>query len=273
MRLLNTETYEVKSNNSGVHNEQYGILSHRWLGDEEITYQQLPNYTAELRSGERPLKLPQGLRWLWMDTCCIDKTDARDYAEAINAMYSWYRDAALCITYVSDVGIRKDHRSRDPEVFRRADGKFSEWFSRGWTLQELLAPWSLEFYDMDWNYMGTKRELATALATITGIDSGYHTGEKHINEACIAVKMSWMSHRETTYPEDMAYSMIGIFNIAMPVVYGEGGPRAFRRLQEILLSSHIMDESLFAWTMPDANAGRKCEAPIRRMQENLVRSN
>ncbi|KAI0468712.1 hypothetical protein F4859DRAFT_200300 [Xylaria cf. heliscus] len=275
MRLLNTATFELENRPQGaIHPEAYAILSHRWLGDQEIKFQELGNYTTELRSGTRPLSLPQvdkirgacdvarskGLKWLWMDTCCIDKTDTREYAEAINSMFGWYRNARVCITYLSDVKIRGSNPTTGPEIFKSVNGNpASQWFSRGWTLQELLAPPELEFYDMDWNYMGTKRQLAGALAEVTGIDARYHTGERLLGEACIAVKMSWMSRRQTTYPEDMAYSMIGIFNINMPFVYGESGPRAFRRLQEILLGSPFMDESLFAWKMPDPDAGKKCE--------------
>ncbi|KAI1746644.1 hypothetical protein F4782DRAFT_523893 [Xylaria castorea] len=278
MRLLNTATFELKNSpKGGIHQEPYAILSHRWLGDEEIKFQELENYTAELRSGTRPLRLPQvdkirgacdiarskGLDWLWMDTCCIDKTDTREYAEAINSMFSWYRNARVCITYLSDVRVHGSNPAISSDYFKRVDGGLSEWFSRGWTLQELLAPPELEFYDRNWNHMGTKRQLAGVLAEVTGIDAQFHTGHKHLSEACIAVKMSWMSRRQTTYPEDMAYSMIGIFNINMPVVYGETGPRAYRRLQEILLASPFMDESLFAWKMPDDDAGKKCDVLLK----------
>ncbi|KAI0858863.1 heterokaryon incompatibility protein-domain-containing protein, partial [Xylaria cubensis] len=278
MRLLNTTTFELENRSkSGIHPEPYAILSHRWLGDEEIKFQELGNYTAELRSGTRPLRLLQvdkirgacdiargkNLKWLWMDTCCIDKTDQREYAEAINSMFGWYRDAKLCITYLSDVRVHGGNPTRSSDYFKRMSGDLpSEWFSRGWTLQELLAPRNLEFYDMNWNYMGTKEQLAGVLAEITGIDAQFHSGGKDLSEASIAAKMSWMSKRQTTFPEDRAYSMIGIFNINMPLVYGETGPRAFRRLQELLLASPFMDESLFAWKMPDDDAGKECDVML-----------
>ncbi|KAI0143660.1 hypothetical protein GGR57DRAFT_483674 [Xylariaceae sp. FL1272] len=270
MRLLNTTTFQVE--NSGPRPDASAILSHRWLGDE-IKLQEIHQYENELRSGRRPLSSPQvdkirgacqiarskGFKSLWMDTCCIDKTDAREYAEAINSMFAWYRESKLCITYLSDVRKPESGFTNGPDAFKSVTRKGpSLWFSRGWTLQELLAPRELEFYDMDWNYIGNKRQLAGAIAEITGIDARFLTGERHIAEACIAVKMSWMARRQTTFPEDMAYSMIGIFNINMPFVYGETGPRAFRRLQETLLASPFMDESLFAWKMPDLNAGRRC---------------
>ncbi|KAI0973615.1 HET-domain-containing protein [Xylaria arbuscula] len=222
MRLLNTSTFEVKYlSQSRVQSEGYAILSHRWLSDgEEITFQDIHKYTKTLKSHTRPFILPQldkirgacdvardkGLRWLWMDTCCIEKNDTREYAEAINSMFRWYRDAKLCITYLSDV-------------------------------QDTNRP--------------------------------FLTGQKRLYDACIAVKMSWMSGRRTTYPEDMTYSMIGIFNITMPFVYGESGPRAFRRLQEILLASPFMDESLFAWKMViEPNAGGSSAIPMESEWES-----
>ncbi|KAI1323162.1 HET-domain-containing protein [Xylariaceae sp. FL0255] len=269
MRLLNTWTFEVEYiPESRIQLEPYAILSHRWLGDdEEIKFQDIHKYSYALQSGERPFVLPQldkirgacdvargkALRWLWMDTCCIDKTDTREYAEAINSMFRWYRDAKLCITYLSDVQNKYRRSSLGRDIFRGSPGqrdRVSTWFSRGWTLQELLAPSELEFYDMDWNFIGTKRELASAIAEVTSISPPILTGQIPLSNASIAQKMSWMSGRQTTHPEDMAYSMIGIFNITMPFIYGESGARAFRRLQEILLASPSMDESLFAWRMP-----------------------
>ncbi|KAI1129780.1 hypothetical protein F5Y10DRAFT_237629 [Nemania abortiva] len=274
MRLLDTTTFEVVTRQQGGIQEPYAILSHRWLDGGEIKFEDFGKHTAELKSGTNPSSSPQldkirgacevargkNLRWLWMDTCCIDKRDTREYAEAINSMFSWYRSAKLCIAYLSDVIKQDGNPTAGPEMFKSTERNGpSIWFSRGWTLQELLAPSELEFFDMNWKSMGTKRNLARVLAEVTGIDAQYHTGDKHLSEACVAVKMSWMSGRTTTCPEDMAYSMIGIFNINMTPVYGESGPRAFRRLQEIILTSQSMDESLFAWKMPDANAGAKCD--------------
>ncbi|TRX89117.1 hypothetical protein FHL15_010034 [Xylaria flabelliformis] len=279
MRFLNTTTFELENRpQGGVHWDVYAVLSHRWL-DEEVLFQNLGNYTIELRSGTR--SLPQvekirgacavaqakGIKWLWMDTCCIDKTDSREYFEAINSMFSWYRNAKLCITYLYDVR-RQDGQSAatGKETFRSVEGDSNEkgyspanWFSRGWTFQELLAPREMEIYDMNWQYIGTKRQFAGALSDITRIDTRYITGEKDLSEAPIAMRMSWLYQRITTYPEDMAYCTLGIFNVNMPLVYGEGAPRAFRRLQETILGNPFMEESLFAWKMPDIRGGQECD--------------
>lgn len=267
--------------------EGYAILSHRWVG-QEIIFDDIAQYAPSLRdAGEQRMKSPQldkirgacaiarkqGLRWMWIDNCCINKSSATEEAESINSMFKWYRDARVCITYLSDVrsgvspnppayhqtvaepGIKKDPPSLSDRVFQRfnRDDEPSEWFSRGWTLQELLAPRDMDFYDADWRFIGTKASLAAQISHISGIDAAYLTGARHFRKACIATKMSWAAGRTTTRVEDMAYSLFGLFGITMTPQYGEG-PRAFMRLQQELLAT-TEDESLFAWRMPNPAAG------------------
>ncbi|KAI0532308.1 hypothetical protein GGR58DRAFT_517836 [Xylaria digitata] len=241
MRLLDTTSFELHNGEQGIFRQEgYAILSHRWVG-QEITFDELKNHISELRTGTRPLSSPQvnkirgacetarnqGIKWMWIDTCCINKNSATEESESINSMF---RDAGTPIT--------------SSKFFKRMDSEeLSEWFSRGWTLQELLAPQDMQFYDMNWTYIGTKREMADTLA-------------RHFREACIAVKMSWMAQRTTTREEDMAYSMVRLFGVTMTPQYGEGRG-AFMRLQEILLSTYLFDESLFAWKMPEPNSGQE----------------
>ncbi|KAI0199904.1 heterokaryon incompatibility protein-domain-containing protein [Astrocystis sublimbata] len=266
MRFLDTTTLKLHNGKQGG---SYAILSHRWLRDnsEEVSFEDLKNCTsldqidAARKNGLDKIRRACAVakenkyEWLWVDTCCIDKGNTQEYSEAINSMFAWYRQAGLCIAYLSDV-----EKGSPLGVFSSIEDSrpTSNWFTRGWTLQELLAPQNLEFFDRNWKPLGKKKELADAVAEVSGIDAEYHTGEKKLNEACIAVKMSWLSRRETTYEEDRAYCMIGLFNISMPFVYGERGPRAFRRLQEIILTSPSMDESIFAWEMPTIDAGKRC---------------
>lgn len=260
MRLLDTATFEMVSGEQSTFKEEgYAILSHRWVG-REITFEQVQTLASQLNSeamqptaqlakirGACDRAREQGLRWIWIDSCCINKASTVEEAEAINSMFRWYRDATLCITYLGDV--RYSAGSPKDEMFRSVEGRGpSVWFSRGWTLQELLAPRAMQFYDMDWRSMGTKAELADILAYITRIDVSYLTGEKHFGTACIASKMSWLASRTTARVEDMAYSMLGIFNVIMTPQYGEG-TGAFMRLQHLLLST-LTDESLFAWKLP-----------------------
>lgn len=194
-------------------------------------------------------------------------------------MFKWYRDARVCITYLSDVdsgfssglpgyqvtdpGQEESTKVTAPpdgpkatNIFQSTNGDMpSQWFSRGWTLQELLAPRDMYFYDVNWEYLGTKTLLAQEIERITGIDAEYLTGAKNFRKACIATRMSWMAGRTTTRVEDTTYSMLGLFDVTMTVQYGEG-QRAFMRLQQELLSA-ALDESIFAWRMPEPSAGEK----------------
>ncbi|KAH8755622.1 hypothetical protein F5882DRAFT_482080 [Hyaloscypha sp. PMI_1271] len=183
------------------------------------------------------------LEWAWVDSCCIDKTSSAELSEAINSMFRWYRDAEVCYAYLSDVW-----GPLEPGLMMMGDFRSSKWFTRGWTLQELLAPDELKFFNKDWGEIGTKESLREALCQVTGI--------KHLfnfEDASVAQKMSWAAKRVTTRLEDQAYCLLGIFGVNMPPLYGEG-PGAFLRLQlEIMRISN--DESLFAWEDDSIESG------------------
>lgn len=189
------------------------------------------------------LAVASSLDWLWVDTVCIDKTNSVELYEAINSMYTWYQDSAVCYAFLNDVS---DMDTTDPEFERQITE--SKWFTRGWTLQELIAPKQLDFYSKNWNRLGSKLEgrLSDLVSERAGIDKSYLCREKDLSEASIAHKMSWMSKRTTSRIEDSAYCMLGIFDISMPLLYGEG-KRAFVRLQEELLRSYY-DHTIFCWS-------------------------
>ncbi|KAH8805451.1 heterokaryon incompatibility protein-domain-containing protein [Xylogone sp. PMI_703] len=200
----------------------YTILSHTW-GDGEVT---LPDMCDErIAAAKRGFykihmcckqAIKDDLEWIWVDTCCIDKTSSSELSEAINSMYQWYKKAEICYAYLSDV----------PEV----TFKKSRWFTRGWTLQELIAPYSIQFYDNSWNSLGSKQELAQEISQFTGIHSLALMGD-YLDHFSVAQKMFWASNRVTTKEEDIAYSLLGLFGINMPLLYGEGEKNAFLRLQ------------------------------------------
>ncbi|KAI1793774.1 heterokaryon incompatibility protein-domain-containing protein, partial [Ganoderma leucocontextum] len=175
-----------------------------------------------------------GFRYIWIDSCCIDKSSSSELSEAINSMFVWYRKAEICYAYLADVPAGETH-----ERFPR-----SRWFTRGWTLQELIAPRHLVFLTSEWRIMGTKTTLACEVETITCIDYLVLVDRKSLDDVSVARRMSWASKRQTTRVEDEAYSLLGIFNIKMPTVYGEGRG-AFRRLQEEIMR-RIPDQSIFA---------------------------
>lgn len=239
MRLLNTRTKKLEE--FAASPPDYVILSHRWL-EEEVTFQDTRRRTFKRMKGYAKLSAAcdkaRALRfhYIWMDTCCIDKSSSSELSEAINSMYTWYRNALLCIVYLHDV-----HKDGWASEIPR-----SQWFKRGWTLQELIAPAELLFVDKNWEEIGRKSNLATVLSKITKVDE-YVLLTGDMEGVSIATKMSWAATRETTRIEDRAYSLMGIFDVNMPTIYGEGD-KAFIRLQEeIIKRSH--DQSIFAWNL------------------------
>jgi len=242
MRLLNTRTIKLHEFNGNL--PEYAILSHTW-GEMEVSYHDIANRKSwKLGAPPEYSKIKQSCAlaasdswdYIWIDTCCIDKTSSAEFSEAINSMYRWYEGAQVCYIHLADIFLTTVDAEM-PKQFRD-----SRWFKRGWTLQELLAPHSVVFYDRDWIVLGTRESLINQVSSATGIS------QKHIDdhmEASIAAKMSWASERKTTRIEDVAYSVLGLFDINMPLLYGEG-EKAFIRLQhEIIKSSN--DESIFAW--------------------------
>ncbi len=179
-----------------------------------------------------------GYQYIWIDSCCIDKQSSSELSEAINSMYAWYERADVCYAYLADVPPDENPR-KSGSAFRR-----SRWFTRGWTLQELLAPNNLVFLSMDWARLGAKDELANLVSYITDI-SIHALVRTQFGHFSVAQRLSWAARRETTRVEDRAYSLLGLFDINMPTLYGEG-ERAFQRLQEEILR-RIPDPSILAW--------------------------
>lgn len=215
----------------------YAILSHRWR-EAEVTYQDFIQGSASEKFGYRKLlgacqmAAILGFDYLWMDTCGIDKSSSAELQEAINSMYVWYKQAGICIAYLDDIGSRSD------------DIGASIWFTRGWTLQELLAPSEVLFFTKSWDFFGTKTGMCRTIEEITGISAAVLCSGQTDNIS-IATKMSWASGRDTTRVEDQAYCLLGIFDINMPTIYGEG-QKAFKRLQEEILKKSN-DQTILAW--------------------------
>ncbi|KAF5654009.1 beta transducin [Fusarium sp. NRRL 25303] len=246
MRLINTKTLELHE----FFNENtppYAILSHAW-GDQEVTFRDWQNhqqvtqkhgYSKILQACNQALN--QKLEWLWVDTNCIDKSSSAELSEAINSMFVYYQRSEVCYAYLADVPTA----NQDRELLN-SELRSSRWFTRGWTLQELIAPRHLVFYAADWSSIGSKDDtLVDLLTSITKIESTYLTGYKGIYQAPISKRMSWLAKRKTTRIEDMAYCMLGIFDINMPLLYGEG-KRAFFRLQEEIIKI-CNDHTIFCW--------------------------
>lgn len=254
MRLLNVKTRKFEEF-LGDNVPPYAILSHRWV-DSEVTFQDInssrlsawrktwsKSWPPKLE-GCRLQAITDNLSYIWIDTCCIDKTNSVELAEAINSMFNWYKNAARCYAYLSDVFQPSSTLSSStPLGFR-----YSEWFTRGWTLQELLAPKEVYFYDSRWHLIGTKTELWADIEGITRIPRAFLAGWADLHEASVAQRMSWAANRVTTRKEDVAYCLLGLFGITMPMIYGEK-EQAFVRLQHEIMR-HSGDQSILAWGLP-----------------------
>ena len=240
MRLLKTQTYELEEIVGNLHRPEYAILSHTW-DREEVSFQDHEQGNGATKQGwskiqgSCQLAAKVGWQYIWIDCICIDKRSSAELSESINSMFSWYELASVCFVHLSDV----DATSGDlGQQFRS-----SRWFRRGWTLQELLAPIFVYFYDKAWRPLGSRDDWMEYLPAITGIQTRHLSGS--FMSCNIATKFGWASQRSTTREEDEAYCLLGIFGINMPLLYGEGR-KAFTRLQlEIMKVSD--DESIFAW--------------------------
>lgn len=233
MWLLNTQTLKLEAFLGKI--PSYAILSHRWE-DEELSfgdvmpgYQHLKGYQKVKAFCEEAEK--NDFQYVWVDTCCIDKKSSAELGEAINSMYMWYERADICYAYLCDV---QGNRSIAE----------SSWFTRGWTLQELLAPTSLQFYDSRWSPIASRYELSAELEAITGIPQLALHNFRH-DDFCVAEKMAWAARRQTTREEDSAYCLLGLFNVNMPLLYGEGN-KAFLRFQEEIMKVST-DLSILLW--------------------------
>ena len=244
MRFLNTSTlqfHQVPDSELHLEGNKYAILSHRWGADEdEVSYgdilslRDLSNKQnfAKIK-GFCKLAASKDCRYGWVDTCCINEGNSSELAETINSMYQWYENSHICVVYLVDVcGTSMTE---------------SEWFNRGWTLQELIAPKEVYFYDQQWKLLGTKTELLTELASKTSIPAEILSHATEPSTCSIAQRMSWAAKRMTTRVEDRAYSLMGLFDVYMPMIYGER-EKAFVRLQQHIIQK-CKDESMFAWPM------------------------
>ncbi|OGM40902.1 hypothetical protein ABOM_010003 [Aspergillus bombycis] len=250
------------------------------LEEDEITFDQINQKVHDDEMTKKPgydkitncCKLASNVRLqhVWVDTCCINKSNPGELSEALNSMFHWYRNAQVCYAYLADVD-RDDDPFKDGSQFRK-----SVWFQRGWTLQELLAPLSVVFFNKHWEEIGTKASLHLVITQITGIPAEVLLMNR-AGEVSVAERMSWAANRTTARVEDEAYCLMGLFGVSMPMLYGEG-ERAFERLQrEILKVSD--DQSIFAWTRddPHSRSGLLARSPhdfrrskgIQRLRDSL----
>ncbi|KAF2872658.1 heterokaryon incompatibility protein-domain-containing protein [Massariosphaeria phaeospora] len=262
MRLINCSTLEFEEF-LGRSIPDYAILSHTWEA-HEISFKDYCSAGKKLKKLKGSAKilstceqaLKDKLHYAWVDTCCIDKSSSAELSEAINSMFKWYKKSKCCYAYLSDYDSKDDSSQL----------KHCRWFSRGWTLQELLAPHDVFFYDKNWKCFGSKQNnLIDQLAAITEIDRFVLHGHS-MKDTSVAEKMSWVARRETTREEDIAYCLFGIFGVNLPLLYGEGS-NAFIRLQEEIMKQ-TDDTTLFAW---QADSPKSMRGILARSPAHFVR--
>jgi hypothetical protein len=213
----------------------YATLSHTWGREtEEVSFSDIKEKTGSTKVGYKKLLFcghqakADHLDYFWVDTCCIDKDSGPQLQRAINTMFYWYQNASRCYVYLADVTIY----SRDGQRHVEWESAFrnSRWFTRGWTLQELLAPKVVQFYSYDQVRLGDKYTLQQQIIEITGITKEALQGQP-LSSFTIEERFLWASKRNTTEDEDRAYCLLGIFDVFLPLIYGEGQSNAMRRLK------------------------------------------
>ncbi|KAK0702502.1 hypothetical protein B0T21DRAFT_321315 [Apiosordaria backusii] len=293
MRLLDTYTLRLISKQGAI--PPYAILSHTWGAEaDEVSFQDINDLQSASHQDDHPVTRKTGfskihdaarvarssdIKYIWIDTCCIDKTSSAELSEAINSMYRWYQDSTICYAFLNDVDDSKNYDSEfdneEQQTFARIRNitrsvQRSRWFTRGWTLQELIAPPNVIFYSRNWNVLGTKLknfkhseqplyrpstheplDFATLVSEITGVEVDVLSGYLDMDSISVAGKMKWAARRQTTRTEDMAYCLMGLFKVNMPLLYGEGH-RAFMRLQEEIIKV-TNDQSIFCWQCNEAD--------------------
>jgi hypothetical protein len=246
MHLLNTTTLRLSHFFNSVPN--YAILSHTWT-NEEVTFENIHTTDAVSKVGYPKLfgactqARNDGFEWLWVDTCCVDHKSSAEISEAVNSSYKYFWLAEKCYVYLSDVPAR---------TFVEA-----AWFVRSWTLQELLAPSVIEFYDQEWVLLGTKSSLVKDISETTSIETKFLLNRTTLRNASIGQIFAWAAKRTSTRPEDVAYSLLGLIGLSMPLFYGEGKQRAFRRLQ-LKIIKESTDHTIFAWEAPSSRKSEAC---------------
>ncbi|KAK7460467.1 hypothetical protein VKT23_009188 [Stygiomarasmius scandens] len=239
-RLVDTHTLALVEFHERDTIPPYAILSHRWIKRKEVVYRRFKRHDrwTKLRSGYRKIQAAcrqacqDGIRYIWIDTCCIKQGNHDDVAMNITSMYGYYQNAEVCYVYLVDVG-------RKRTMF---DGRFwwqlgSEWFQRGWTLQELLAPRTVIFLNKRWQRIGDKYDLRDDIQRQTTIPSAVLSGEQSVQDVDVLTRMSWAMDRETTKEQDEAYCLQGLLGVSVEPDYDESYYASFNRLGKALFDA------------------------------------
>jgi hypothetical protein len=217
----------------------YAILSHTWGDDDdEVIFDDLEKGLGKSKFGYTKLQFcgnqarKDKIDYFWVDTCCINKANHAELSEAITSMFRWYRDAVRCYVYLSDVPTRIGADNDEIEQAWQSALRDSRWFTRGWTLQELLAPQCVEFFSREEKLLGDKKTLEELIHEITDIPITALQGAS-LSKFLVDERLRWAAKRKTKRKEDMAYCLLGIFNVFIPLMYGEEDHASIRLKEEI----------------------------------------
>jgi hypothetical protein len=244
MRLLKvdpTGSFSLTDDLTDNETLKYAILSHTWNknNDEEVAFEDLLKNTGRGKAGYRKISLcaeqavRDGIYYIWVDTCCINKSNnAVELQHAINSMFRWYQNAEKCYVYLEDVpGPEINAGGQSHNTPWELSLRKSRWFSRGWTLQEPIAPGVVDFFSKDWDRLGSKASLEQQISEITNIPV-QALRESRLDGFSTTERISWGEKRQTKYEEDKVYSLLGVCGVYMPLNYGEGKDYAFQRLHD-----------------------------------------
>jgi len=277
--LINTESLALEYFAVPDKAPPYAILSNMWGEEEVASPSSAPRLSPTLLSRRKisvikktcGLDQNSNIRYAWVDTCCIDKSSSAELSEAINSMFNFYQRPEICYAFISDWAPGWNGLTRPPLGRKRPDGPLPpRWFARGWTLQELLAPAKVQFHYTTWRSKGFKqdRRIVPELSRVTGVSERVqHDGSKNsLSRVCLAQRMSWAAHRETSGVEDISYYLLGIFQVNMNSTIRGG--RAFYRLQQELINN-TTDLSWFAWSAEPVAQGSPLFAPWPKVLVDL----
>ncbi|KAK7441763.1 hypothetical protein VKT23_016426 [Stygiomarasmius scandens] len=241
-RLIDVCTLKLVEFHERADVPPYAILSHRWIFGQEVTLQEFSEVrnAKTSKSGYHKIRaacrqaFKDGFRYIWVDTCCIDKGNHDDVARNIRFMYSYYEKSEVCYAHLADVNVHPGGLQSEWEW----DFQRSEWFERGWTLQELLAPRKVIFFDKHWTRLGTNHDLQDTISWITTIPPEILSGQQSLLDIDPLERMAWAVGRETTKPQDQAYCLLGLLGVSMDPDYDEDVRVSFERLKKAFLNVH-----------------------------------
>jgi len=226
----------------------YAILSHRWESDaeQEVSYQDMIQGVGREKKGFQKLRFcaeqasEDHLEHFWIDTCCIDKSLHGEHQAAMNSMFRWYQRATKCYAYLADVSAGQQNAVGQSERPWQSSFQASQWFLRGWTLQELLAPRIIEFFSKEGVKLGDKLTLQDSIHATTGISVEALQGRR-LSSFSKQERFAWMERRATKYEEDKVYALLGIFEVELVIQYGQGWASAMEKLEEaISVQTNVM---------------------------------